>query len=368
MIPFLGCGASCIYPLLAARKNNWKLFGLETNADSVLCAQENVTKNGLNSNITILKQTSNDQIFGKVLSMPDIGQIDFCMCNPPFYSSIDDFDHSNSKNNRTGKRPAPSNRRSGCKDELIVDGGECDFVEKIIRESCSVRERIQVFTTMLGHKTSVTKMLSVLNLIGITNFCQTEFCQGRTTRWGLAWSFNSNILLRNVLKQGVHIPKKKLFHFEVPDCGNRTVADVLDWLKLTFQQIHIHLEHIQWVTDKADVVSCRIVAMENTWSKQRRKRREIQRTHQPQLENTINTEIESFYDSDRNSEVAIKRRRIEVNSSQEELPISPILVVGINISKNPKTATITISLTYLSGSAEQDGVYQILQFLRNRWK
>ena len=42
---------------------------------------------------------------------------------------------------------------------------------------------------MLGHKKSVGIILGLLEKEGISNIIQTEFCQGNTTRWGIAWTF-----------------------------------------------------------------------------------------------------------------------------------------------------------------------------------
>lgn len=44
----IGTGASCVYPLIAAKKNGWTMVGTDINSDSVHCAQQNVTSNNLN--------------------------------------------------------------------------------------------------------------------------------------------------------------------------------------------------------------------------------------------------------------------------------------------------------------------------------
>ena len=41
---------------------------------------------------------------------------------------------------------------------------------------------------MLGFKSSVPKVLKYLKEKGVYEVITTEFCQGRVTRWGLAWS------------------------------------------------------------------------------------------------------------------------------------------------------------------------------------
>jgi 23S rRNA A1618 N6-methylase RlmF len=47
-----GCGASCIYPLLATTTNKWKILATEIDNESVDCARRNVARNGLEEFIT----------------------------------------------------------------------------------------------------------------------------------------------------------------------------------------------------------------------------------------------------------------------------------------------------------------------------
>ena len=46
---------------------------------------------------------------------------------------------------------------------------------------------------MVGKKNSLSKIKKYLRECGITNFSTTEFCQGRTMRWGMAWTYDSTI-------------------------------------------------------------------------------------------------------------------------------------------------------------------------------
>lgn len=48
----LGSGASCIYPLLGAKLNNWHFLATEVDDSSASYAKENVKRNGLESNIS----------------------------------------------------------------------------------------------------------------------------------------------------------------------------------------------------------------------------------------------------------------------------------------------------------------------------
>lgn len=48
----------------------------------------------------------------------------------------------------------------------------------------------RIYTTMMGHKSSLEILIKDLQNHGLT-YSQTMFCQGRTVRWALAWTFCS---------------------------------------------------------------------------------------------------------------------------------------------------------------------------------
>lgn len=45
----IGTGASCVYPLICAKKYNWHMLATESDDFSAKSAQENVTNNNLNN-------------------------------------------------------------------------------------------------------------------------------------------------------------------------------------------------------------------------------------------------------------------------------------------------------------------------------
>ena len=52
IIGIIGSGASCIYPLLGAKLNNWHFLATEVDGSSASHAKENVKHNNLESNIS----------------------------------------------------------------------------------------------------------------------------------------------------------------------------------------------------------------------------------------------------------------------------------------------------------------------------
>lgn len=45
------------------------------------------------------------------------------------------------------------------------------------------------FTTMVGKKATLRRAREAVHAAGVPGVRTTEFVQGRTSRWGLAWSF-----------------------------------------------------------------------------------------------------------------------------------------------------------------------------------
>lgn len=99
----------------------------------------------------------------------------FIMCNPPFFETEDTLD-------KVIKQQPPRNAPTGSNKELSVEGGERLFVTKIIEESIQIGERIKIYTSMLGKKTSLLYFDKLLKERNINNYTWTEFCQGHTKR------------------------------------------------------------------------------------------------------------------------------------------------------------------------------------------
>lgn len=358
----VGCGASCIYGLLAATENKWKMIAMEANSDSCNFARTNVERNNLDCLIEVIHQDDQTKIFSKLSDRLAFQPIDFCICNPPFFSTIDDLNGTaSSRKNRTGHRPSPHNSRTGINCELIVEGGECEFVQKIVEESCQLKERIKIYTTMLGHKSSVDKIIKFLMAQGITNFCQTEFFQGHTTRWGIAWTFSIDFYLRTVPTYGQNIVANKSFTHNID-----TTDDVMDSFRLvekSLLSVGVIVKDVE-IINQNSVTFKGVAPVKNTWSKQRQRRRELDRRDKPHLENEINSKKEVCQIDVEEQPSAAKKRKVDESSDS---------VVGDNhfpflVFQCSLDNVTQLSLKYLCGKGGKDGLYQILQFLINRLK
>lgn len=190
------------------------MFGIELNDGSIKYARENVTENGFNDRIQIIENTMADDPLHALDESSQWQHFDFTMCNPPFFddessesTESEDDNQPDCKKSRVDKLKPPNNATTGISCELKTAGGEVEFVKKIIQRSKELRTKITIFTTMLGHKNSLGLVLNELKSHGITNICTSEFCQGWTKRWGVAWTYQNHVLLRKVPVLGQTQPK-----------------------------------------------------------------------------------------------------------------------------------------------------------------
>ena len=212
------------------------------------------------------------------------GDFDALFCNPPFFEN--EFDGANSKNNRVKTNPS-------CQNESVCDGGEVKFIEKLINESLIVKTKVKIYSTMLGKKKSVLHLTKILkdlkNSSSISSYSTTEFCQGNKMRWGLAWTFLEDVKIEKTSLRLEHGLKKqktlilKIDKSHVPDI-RKLMGNVVDIFKSLYFQVETNIS-----TEKSMEFS--IKSNCNTWSHQRRKKREMKRVEH--VEKVFNEEMET---------------------------------------------------------------------------
>ncbi|KAI1352462.1 hypothetical protein F5Y01DRAFT_95223 [Xylaria sp. FL0043] len=179
----IGTGASLIYPLLGCvQRPNWHFIATDIDAESLASARENARLNNLEARIHIVDRRASDSL------VPDLDgdtTVDFVMVNPPFYSSDAELQELAAQ-----KSQPPHSACTGAPVEMVCEGGEVEFVERIINESLLLRGRVQWYTAMLGKQSSIEILIGTLKKHKINNFAVTTFIQGsKTRRWALGWSF-----------------------------------------------------------------------------------------------------------------------------------------------------------------------------------
>ncbi|KAL2066324.1 hypothetical protein VTL71DRAFT_2395 [Oculimacula yallundae] len=228
-----GTGASCIYPLLGcSQRPKWRFAGTDIDEKSFQYAKQNVQDNGLQNRIKLLQTQSEDPLLP--LDKMGFENIDFSMCNPPFYTSTTEMLSSASLKSRP-----PFTACTGSASEMVTPGGEVHFISRMIDESLRLKDRVQWYTSMLGKFSSVEPLVKKLRENGVGNFAVTEFVQGsRTRRWGLAWSFDA--LRPSVdIARGVSSLQKALLPFpgEYLIASDRNHTEVGGYVDSTLSQL-----------------------------------------------------------------------------------------------------------------------------------
>ncbi|KAG4087246.1 S-adenosyl-L-methionine dependent methyltransferase [Neocallimastix lanati (nom. inval.)] len=193
----IGTGASCIYPLLACRLHpKWKMEALELNERSYEYAKDNIERNNLKSQITIRKaalnsEPQNDKVnYNKLMSLLIAPDYDFCMCNPPFYSSESEMEQC-----KDFKVEEPHSVCTGSSFEMLTDGGEVQFITGIIndkRKSLKKGLIVRWYTSLIGKKSSMEPLINYLKSQKyVKEVKTTNFKQGKTVRWAIAWSLKT---------------------------------------------------------------------------------------------------------------------------------------------------------------------------------
>ncbi|KAJ3178295.1 hypothetical protein HDU87_003607 [Geranomyces variabilis] len=183
----IGTGASCIYALLACKRNEkWKMLGLDIEPRAIAYATSNVAQNELQSRITVCKNETDLILHKDLLDGFHPKRYDFTMCNPPFYESAEQIARS-----RAGKEAAPRAVCSGTSAEMVTEGGELGFILRILAESArpEMRRRVRWFTSLVGRKEDVASLEDAIRAVGGARWEVKSLRQGATVRWVISWTF-----------------------------------------------------------------------------------------------------------------------------------------------------------------------------------
>lgn len=391
----IGTGASCIYPLIAAKKFKWKMIGTEIDKESIIYAKRNVEQNFLGEFIQINEASSNTLLTDLVGSLNRI--FDFCMCNPPFFSSTQEL-HPFFKS-RKASRPHPKNAFCATTNEVVVHGGEIEFVTKLIKESIQIKSQIRIFSTMLGHKSSLVPLKALLREIEVCSFKQTEFCQGHTTRWGLAWTFY-DIDLRTIPSSlsNTKVKSKPPLSYTIPKSSNDNYT-----LEHTASELRKMFDELKFVSNECKKfkghIMYDIIAHSNTWSNQRRKRRQKLKTAnneilpEDQIDDKLNSsgetvrtsnsdetnsEVECAFDKFAGLEIASTTPKREHEDEDEFYNVKKFkgsdgvnnnkFVAKFFLSVKKQNDTIILEMFTTDNCTNRESIHQILQYIKNNLK
>uniref|UniRef100_A0A1A8RGV2 U6 small nuclear RNA (adenine-(43)-N(6))-methyltransferase n=1 Tax=Nothobranchius rachovii TaxID=451742 RepID=A0A1A8RGV2_9TELE len=282
----IGTGASCIYPLLGATMNGWYFLATEVDDICFDYAKKNVDQNNMSDLIKVVKVPQKTLLMDALKEETEI-VYDFCMCNPPFFANQLEAKGVNSRNSW---RPPPSSVNTGGVTEIMAEGGELEFVKRIIHDSLQLKKRLRWYSCMLGKKCSLAPLKEELRKQRVPKVTHTEFCQGRTMRWALAWSFYDDVIVPSPPSKKRKLEKtQKPLSFTLPQeglkelqvkasaagcTGSSSVDSVTTLLEKTLTELRVLHKRVPCTAQQQSLF---LTAVENTWIHGRQKRREQNR-------------------------------------------------------------------------------------------
>lgn len=196
----IGTGANVIYPIIATRVYGWQMVGTDIDDISIKSANTTINSNSvLNGNISVRKQHSQPNIFSGVVKADE--HFAFCMCNPPFHQSaaqakaVSQRKAQNLTKNKA-KRGSHLNTQerstfnfAGQSNELWCEGGELQFIQRMITESSDYATQIDWFSSLVSKKDNLIHIYKSLRQRGISDVKTIEMAQGQKVSRFVAWRF-----------------------------------------------------------------------------------------------------------------------------------------------------------------------------------
>lgn len=275
----IGTGASCVLALLGHRQCGWDFTATETDSTAFSHATQNVSRNDLQEHIKVLQVDS----LVEAVEKDQAGKFDLCVCNPPFFTSAEEAD-ARAKAKEQGRASPPSDMGGTESEKVWANSGEVGFFKDVLlRDSLTLRDKVGLYTCMLGKNSSIKEVLSALH--GKVKSCRVaEFHQGKTTRYAVAWTFCDINLLKvpfaKVRQQKqptkilVELPPSQIPVVPRVQYVWRELLNALNFIEVPFEIIN----------EGQNMCHLLVKAKENTWTHLRRRRREMQRKRRMEQE------------------------------------------------------------------------------------
>ncbi|CAG2113206.1 unnamed protein product [Medioppia subpectinata] len=309
----VGTGCCAVFPLIGCTLNkDWSFVAIDVDPVTIESAVDNINRNHLNPRIKVIECNEETGFAPIVQQMSANGQrIHFLMTNPPFFEhnysdEEEDEEEEDIESNVTeskaqmdctlesGDKPVfkskvdrkralrhKSSANTSKPIESVVSGGEVEFVSKIIENSLQLKDKVLIYSSMLGKKSSLKQLKSIIKSEVqrglIHSFVCTEFCQGLTKRWGIAWTLVSGLNLRDVAVTKAIKPKPPLVYYLPPlmkSC-EYTIDSVSQRIQSLLKE-DLKLDSFD-VKKTRKRIEFRIRSQTNVWSNQRKRRREMKR-------------------------------------------------------------------------------------------
>jgi 23S rRNA (adenine1618-N6)-methyltransferase len=186
----IGTGANCIYPLIGYKTYGWCFVGADIDKKAIQSAQNCIDANKLADGIELRIQNDPSNMFTGIIKPDDF--FDLTICNPPFHASLKEAAAGTQrkwKNLGHEDKKTPVLNFGGQNRELWCEGGEQQFVNKMISESVRFAKQCLWFSSLVSKRATLAGAYKALEKAGAAEVQTIGMSQGQKTSRILAWTF-----------------------------------------------------------------------------------------------------------------------------------------------------------------------------------
>lgn len=190
----IGVGANCVYPIIGNKAYGWHFVGTDIDPVAISSANQIIAANPqLQGVVECRIQTSPSNIFSNILKPGEV--FDLSICNPPFHASAKEAASGTLRkisNLNLGKQASVVLNFGGQNNELWCDGGEAEFVRRMVKQSSEIPDRCFWFSSLISKKSNLPGVYKALQKAGAKQVRIIEMAQGQKSSRIVAWTFLSD--------------------------------------------------------------------------------------------------------------------------------------------------------------------------------
>ena len=187
----IGVGANCVYPIIGSREYGWSFVGSDVDAISIATVNQIIEANPrLKNAVECRLQTDPKSIFRGILSKDEL--YDLTICNPPFYASLAEAKSGTLRklsNLNNKKITTPIRNFGGQNREIWCEGGEGQFIEKMVGESVEFKYSCFWFSTLVSKQAALKSVNAALKIAKALTVKTIPMGQGNKISRIVAWTF-----------------------------------------------------------------------------------------------------------------------------------------------------------------------------------
>ncbi len=189
----IGTGANLIYPIIGTKEYNWNFIASDIDNNSIANVKEIISENDLDKKIITRIQKNKNHIFQGIIQEDEY--MDITICNPPFHASAADAEKGTQrklKNILKNKSQKLNLNFSGKSNELWYEGGEINFIKKMILESELFKNQVLLFSSLISKEKNIKPLILLLEKSKASMMKLIPLHHGNKKIRILLWSFMNN--------------------------------------------------------------------------------------------------------------------------------------------------------------------------------